>query len=52
MKQILVFFAVIFWMLITLLLSISVVGLFAFDDNYWWGIGEKLTNKLINKHDD
>jgi hypothetical protein len=46
MKNLLLFFLLIFWMLITLLLSISVIGLFAFvfgEDNDWWKIGRKLT---------
>ena len=44
----------IIWMLTTVLLAISCVGLFVFfvedpkDEVYWFSYGKKLTDKLIN----
>lgn len=49
MKLLLTFFALIFWMLITLFLSISVIGISAFvfgDDDDWFKIGRKLIEEL------
>lgn len=46
MKKLLQFFLIMIWMIITLLLSISLIGTLAFvfsEDNDWWKIGRKLT---------
>lgn len=45
MKLIYNFLALIFWMLITLLLAICVLGLFVIDED-WMLIGKKLTEEL------
>ncbi len=51
MKSLQLFFLIIIWMIITLFLAISVVGILAFiaGDEYWFKLGTKLIDSFIIK---
>jgi len=49
MRTILLFFLIIIWMLITLCLAISVIGILAFiaGDEEWFKLGKKLIDSFL-----
>ena len=49
MTKILVFIALIMWMIVTLALTISVVGLFVMYTGEWMDLGVDLVKKLDNE---